>query len=249
MAMLQSGVALAAPTPLTEAELVPDRRDTETIVDTFSRGQSINTSDAGKIIGATPVVLSAPEERPIVSIASTEDDAAPVPETSSSTLTIPDETDVSPRPRGRRFTNRPVSSDLGRPRTRPEIIIATLAAQAAAWNEGDIDAYMEGYWRNPDLRFVSGTEVTTGWLSTLRRYKKRYGTGSDLGYLAFSDLEVEMVADDVAIVVGRFHLDRAGAIGSGVFTLVMKQFEGAWRIVHDHTVADQTVIEAQGDAG
>ncbi len=123
-------------------------------------------------------------------------------------------------------------------RTNKQIIEATLVAQAAAWNEGNIEAFMNGYWRDNDLRFVSGTEVTKGWSSTLRRYKTRYGDGAELGTLKFEEMDIQMVTDDVSIIVGRFHLTRDTNVDTGVFTLVMNKKEGAWRIVHDHTVGD-----------
>ena len=35
--------------------------------------------------------------------------------------------------------------------------------QQAAWNRGDIDAFMEGYDRADSTTFVSGDEITHGW--------------------------------------------------------------------------------------
>jgi len=121
-------------------------------------------------------------------------------------------------------------------RPAPDIIRGVLNAQAAAWNDGDLDGFMAGYWKSPDLRFVSGTDVTTGWSQTMKKYKKRYGEGASLGILTFEDLDVEMVSDDVAVVVGEFNLTRNEAEEIGKFSLVLKQFDGRWRIVHDHTV-------------
>ena len=123
-------------------------------------------------------------------------------------------------------------------RPAPDIIRGVIAAQAAAWNEGDLEAFMTGYWKSPDLRFVSGTDVTTGWTQTLKRYRARYGDSADLGTLSFKNLDVEMITDDVAIVVGKFVLEKDAAENSGMFSLVMKRFQGRWRIVHDHTSSD-----------
>jgi len=122
-------------------------------------------------------------------------------------------------------------------RPAPAIIKGVLGAQVAAWNEGNLEAFMAGYWKDRDLRFVSGTDVTTGWTQTLKRYQKKYA-GENMGVLAFEKLDVQMLTDEVAVIVGRFNLDRKGTIDTGGFTLVMQQFEGRWRIVHDHTVGD-----------
>ena len=125
-----------------------------------------------------------------------------------------------------------------RVRPAPAIIKGVLGAQAAAWNEGNLEAFMAGYWNDRDLRFVSGGEVTRGWSTILKRYQKRYGGTGEMGVLSFDDLDVQMLTDDIATVVGRFALDKDGANSTGAFTLVMQQFDGRWRIVHDHTVAD-----------
>lgn len=123
-------------------------------------------------------------------------------------------------------------------RSPQDIIVATLAAQTAAWNEGDLDAFMAYYWNNKDLKFVSGTQIHRGWTPTLRRYRDRYADESGLGRLGFSNTDVRLITEDVAVVTGRYQHQKGEAASSGVFSLVMKRINGAWRIVHDHTVAD-----------
>ncbi|MEM9170100.1 MAG: hypothetical protein AAGC56_10640, partial [Pseudomonadota bacterium] len=88
----------------------------------------------------------------------------------------------------------PVLRDARAPRPAPEVIRQVLKAQAAAWNDGDIAGFMEGYWKSPRLRFVSGQTVTRGWESTLNRYRERYGDGDALGQLDFDDLDVTMIS-------------------------------------------------------
>lgn len=124
-----------------------------------------------------------------------------------------------------------------RVRPAPDLIRAVLLAQAAAWNDGDLDSFMASYWKSPNLRFVSGSTVTKGWEPTMKRYRERYPAGG-MGRLAFDALDVQMLGDDVAVVTGRFALARDNRRDSGAFTLVMQRFDGLWRIVHDHTVAD-----------
>jgi beta-aspartyl-peptidase (threonine type) len=113
---------------------------------------------------------------------------------------------------------------------------AVLEAQAVAWNKGDLEGFMEGYWRSPKLSFSSGSEVTRGWDETLARYKKKYQSGgAEMGKLTFSNLEVEPLAPDAALVRGRWQLVRTKDKPGGVFTLVFRKFAEGWRIVHDHT--------------
>ena len=43
-----------------------------------------------------------------------------------------------------------------------------------AWNHHDLEGFMAGYWKSPDLTFFSGTTETHGWEPTLERYRARY---------------------------------------------------------------------------
>lgn len=114
-----------------------------------------------------------------------------------------------------------------------------LEDQVAAWNRGDLQGFMEGYWRSPDLTFTSGGTVRRGWRTTLDRYRETYGGRAEtMGRLSFSDLEVHPLGTDAAWVLGRWRLAFAdGDTAAGVFTLVFRRLDGAWRIVHDHTSA------------
>jgi len=46
-------------------------------------------------------------------------------------------------------------------------ITKVMTDQSTAWNKGDIDGFMAGYWKSEKLTFISGTEVTRGWQPTL----------------------------------------------------------------------------------
>ncbi len=131
--------------------------------------------------------------------------------------------------------------------TAPREITALLDAQAAAWNRGDIDAFMTGYAQTDTLRFASGDSVTYGWRQTLEGYKRRYPDKAAMGALTFSELVVTELAPDAAIVFGRWHLARAKDEPHGLFTLTLKKFSSGspasggakvdpgWRIIFDHT--------------
>jgi beta-aspartyl-peptidase (threonine type) len=123
----------------------------------------------------------------------------------------------------------------------PSRIESVLRAQEAAWNRGDLAAFMElGYWQSDDLSFFSGGEDSRGFDAMLARYRTNYeGPGKELGKLTFSKLEVSVLAPDVAMARGRWDLDYAEKkdVG-GLFTLVLREQPEGWRIVHDHTSID-----------
>ena len=120
----------------------------------------------------------------------------------------------------------------------PEDEIRTvLEDQTAAWNRGDIPAFMAGYLESESTTFVSDT-VTRGHAKVLARYLQRYPTREKMGTLHFSGVEVKMLGTGYASVLGRFHLTRAAEAGgdaSGLFTLVFQKTPAGWRIILDHT--------------
>ena len=123
-----------------------------------------------------------------------------------------------------------------KPKDKNAIAIrAVLDAQAAAWNRGDIGTYMDGYDRSPDTVFVSGDRLTRGWQTVLERYQKAYDTREKMGTLTFSDLEITILSKDAALVLGRWHLQRAKDEPHGRFTLLFRKTKAGWKIVHDHT--------------
>ena len=116
-----------------------------------------------------------------------------------------------------------------------DAILTVLRDAEAGWNAGDLEAYMQGYWQSEELRFAGGGTVTSGWQATLDRYRAHYTDRALMGTLVFSDLDVTVLADDAAVVFGRWKLERADDEPQGLFTLVLRRFEHGWRIVHDHT--------------
>lgn len=118
-------------------------------------------------------------------------------------------------------------------------VVAVLEAAEAAWNTGDLDGYMECYWKSDRLRFAGDDHVRYGWEETLAAYRRGYPDAKAMGQLTFSDLDVTVLADDAALVFGAWRLDRAGdeeeAKPHGLFTLLVRRCPEGWRITHDHT--------------
>ena len=116
-----------------------------------------------------------------------------------------------------------------------DAIKAVMAAQATAWNRGDIEGYMDGYDRSPNTEFVGGDSISRGWQTVLDNYKKKYDTREKMGGLSFSDLEITILSKDAALVLGRWRLKRAQDEPHGTFSLLFRKTKAGWRIVHDHS--------------
>ena len=116
-----------------------------------------------------------------------------------------------------------------------DAIRAVLAAQSAAWNRGDLDGFMQGYWKSDELRFASSGTITHGWQTTLDRYRKHYPDRATMGTLTFTLHEVRLLAPDAAVVFGKWELARAQDKPWGLFTLILRKLPDGWKVTADHT--------------
>lgn len=114
-------------------------------------------------------------------------------------------------------------------------IRAVMARQQTAWNLGDLETFMDGYWRSDSLQFIGSRGLTYGWQQTLDNYRKGYPDRAAMGTLTFTLLSVQPLSRKSAFVVGKWHLKRNAGDLSGHFTLLWKKIKGAWVIVADHS--------------
>jgi uncharacterized protein (TIGR02246 family) len=124
------------------------------------------------------------------------------------------------------------------PRDIPaEEILAPLIESVDAWNSGDIERFMESYEAAPETTFV-GAEVARGTAAVLARYRRDYPDQDHMGRTEFSELEARPLSGDLAIVTGRYRIERGEEFGGpaqGIFSLVMRKSDNGWRIIHDHS--------------
>jgi len=113
-------------------------------------------------------------------------------------------------------------------------IINVMNKQLTAWNRGDLEGFMQGYWRSDSLLFVS-TKPTFGWQATLDNYKRGYPDKAAMGILSFNIIKVDVLDDKNAFVYGAWHLKREKDNPGGYFTLLFKKIKGEWKVVVDHT--------------
>ena len=114
---------------------------------------------------------------------------------------------------------------------------SVLDAQAAAWNRGDIESFMDGYAREETTTFVSADKITRGWQTVLERYRKTYDSREKMGTLEFDDLDIKPLSEFYIITTGRWRLTLSSGDETphGRFTLIFRRTAAGWRIVHDHT--------------
>jgi beta-aspartyl-peptidase (threonine type) len=111
----------------------------------------------------------------------------------------------------------------------------------ADWNKGDLDAFLGGYWNSPKVVFQSGGNRFDGWEALRQRYRRRYREeGRAMGQLEFSGLEIERLGAEAALARGRWRLTMPdGTKPGGLFTVIFRKLPDGWKIIHDHTSADE----------
>lgn len=110
-----------------------------------------------------------------------------------------------------------------------------LERQTAAWNKGDIESFMIGYWENDSLMFIGKTGITYGYKNTLANYKKGYPDTAAMGKLKFTLIHTKQLSHEYFSVTGKYYLTRTIGDASGHFTLLFRKLKGKWVIVADHS--------------
>ena len=110
-----------------------------------------------------------------------------------------------------------------------------LDRQTQAWNRGDLEAFMKGYWENDSLMYIGKGGVTYGYTATLNSYKRNYGDTARMGKLNFEILHVKSLGPGYYLVVGKWFLKRSAGDVGGHYTLIFKKLKGDWVIISDHS--------------
>lgn len=116
-----------------------------------------------------------------------------------------------------------------------EMIYGVMSGQAIAWNKGDIDGYMKGYWMSDSLVFTGSKDMSQGWQAALDGYKVAYPNKAAMGFLNFEGVQTNFTSKASAYSIGQWSLSRDSDTLSGRFTLVWKKQNGAWFIIADHS--------------
>lgn len=110
-----------------------------------------------------------------------------------------------------------------------------LDEQTAAWNRGDVESFMKGYWENDSLMFIGKSGVTYGWENTLKNYKKGYPDTASMGKLIFTLIQVKKLSKKYYHITGKWFLKRTVGDVGGHYTLLFEKIKGQWVIISDHS--------------
>ncbi|MBS1948916.1 MAG: DUF4440 domain-containing protein [Bacteroidetes bacterium] len=110
-----------------------------------------------------------------------------------------------------------------------------MADQASAWNIGNIDEFMKGYWDNDSLTFIGHGGITYGYNNTLNNYKKTYDSPAKMGKLFFTLIKLKKLSPEYYFLTGKWFLKRSMGDAGGYYTLLLRKIKGKWFIITDHT--------------
>ena len=116
-----------------------------------------------------------------------------------------------------------------------QAVLKVLDAQGLAWNKGDLETFMQTYWKSDSLLFVGQNGAKYGWKTTLDNYRKSYPDKAAMGTLSFDIKDVRFITSTDAFVLGAWHLQRQKDQPHGFFTLLLRKIKGEWLIVTDHS--------------
>lgn len=116
-----------------------------------------------------------------------------------------------------------------------EAIRAVLHAEEVAWNNGDLETFMQGYWNSDSLLFISTRGINKGWQAALESYQRGYPNRAAMGTLRFNLLSIKPLSETQFLVVGRYFVTRLSGNLEGTFTLIFRKIDGKWVAVYDHT--------------
>ena len=114
-------------------------------------------------------------------------------------------------------------------------IRSLLQTQVEAWKRGDLEAFMQTYWKSDSLMFIGKNGIKWGWDETLANYKKGYPDTAAMGKLSFNIIQVKRLSVMYCYVVGKWMLTRSIGDLSGHYDLLLRKIKGKWVIISDHS--------------
>ena len=120
------------------------------------------------------------------------------------------------------------------PKAEEVAIRAVISAEQIAWNNGDIDAFMEGFWKSDSLQFISARGLSRGWEATRENYIKGFPERSSMGTVSYQILSLTPLAPNIFILTSRYEITQEIGKREGIFTAIFRKVNGKWLAVHYH---------------
>ncbi len=111
-----------------------------------------------------------------------------------------------------------------------------LAESAAAWNEGELEKFLDDFLESPTTTYIGEEGLSAGYDEIRERYAPSFETGAMRDSLRFESVRTRRLGAIYGLVTARWVMVRDDTVtGSGPLTLVVRRVAGAWKIIHDHS--------------
>ena len=110
-----------------------------------------------------------------------------------------------------------------------------LNDQIIAWNAGNIEEFMKGYWNSDSVMYIGKNGITYGYNNILQKYKKGFPDKNSMGKLTFDIIHKNELSPEIYFVVGKYRVERNNSVLEGHFTLLFKKINDRWMIISDHS--------------
>lgn len=115
-------------------------------------------------------------------------------------------------------------------------VAAEMADDARAWNAGNLDRFLASYVPSDSTTFVTSRGVLHGIAAIRNVYASRFAPGAQRDSLHFENLQVDVLAPGIINTIAYYVLMRGDSVTArGPTSLVMRWYDGRWRIMHDHS--------------
>lgn len=113
---------------------------------------------------------------------------------------------------------------------------SAFEGQMAAWNRGDLEGALAGYWASSGMTWVNKGGVSHGFQTFADGMRQDFAADpASMGHYEGAVLEAQDLAPDAALIVVRWSISREGrpAMG-GISTQLWRKLGGTWRAVFEH---------------
>jgi ketosteroid isomerase-like protein len=118
-----------------------------------------------------------------------------------------------------------------------QAVYEVLLKMLERWNAHDIERYMGGYWKSPELLVVIDAEEFNGWQQLHDFYLSGYPDRNAMGFIEPTRIQVKLLKPDFALALTKWSVSfpesKRPVLGNT--TMNLQKFDGDWKIVDSHT--------------
>ena len=116
--------------------------------------------------------------------------------------------------------------------------VKVMLAQQAAWNAGDLPAYLSRFKDAPDTEVRLGG-LAVGMENIRSAYRINFPNHEAMGAIEYTDIRARALGADHTVVTASYHLQRTkkgGGDAEGTFTEIVEKTPAGWQVIFAESV-------------